>query len=97
MDVTLYKRPHSRTEVINITKIKDSDAAWFQDNNIPVSMEDCGMFYAVYADCGFRIDDDGDEDPDEIICTTVKGTCEVLMSELKMKCEKALLTERPRF
>lgn len=97
MEVTLYKKPNGNTQIINITKISDVSAKWFEDNNIPVSMEDCGAFFAVYADCGFRVDDDEDECPDEITCITSNGSCEDLMTELKETCQSQISSGRKRF
>ena len=87
MNVTLYKRPHGHTSIINITKITDEDATWFDDNEIKVSMELTPVGFAVYADCGYRLDDDPDEDPDEVIVIARRNQpCEDVMKELREDC-----------
>lgn len=97
MYVTLYKRPHGGTREIDIKNIRDEDSAWFTENGIAVSMEDCGFDTAVYADCGFRPDDDPEKDPDEIIVFAGKRNCEDTMADLRAKCEEEIATGRPRF
>lgn len=96
MDVTLYKRPHGRTEVINMRNINADDEEWFRANDVRVSIEDCGTFIAIYADCGFTIDDDPDEEAEEIIVISRGQSCQDSMSELRTKCQSSINEGRER-
>lgn len=87
---TLYKRPNGRTEQIKVRNIRDEDAAWFSDNCVAVSFEDCGFDTVIYADCGLRCNDDPDEGPDEIIVFSGGRRCEDAMTELRRLCEVAM-------
>lgn len=93
MLVTLYKRPNGHHEDIDIGNIADDDAEWFEANNVRISMEDCGIDTAVYADCGFHINDDPNEDPDEIIVFAKGRTCEETMTALRAECV-AMMAEK---
>ena len=97
MLATVYKRPDGRAQEIDVTEISAEDAAWFIENKIAVSFEDCGNDTAVYADCGFCVDDEEDESPDEIILFAGSRTCEQAMADLRAKCECAFSTGRTRF
>lgn len=91
MNVTFFLRPDGRQETHRITNITDADAHWFETNDVSVSMEDCGEFFTFYADCGLRVNDDPDEDPDEqIIITGPHEKCEDAMSRLRAVCEHAM-------
>ena len=88
MLVTIYKRPHGRTEVIDIANVLPEDAEYFEKNIIKVSMEDIGVGFALYANIG-RLNED--DEPDEVIHITTPGqTCEEAMARLRNLCEKAL-------
>jgi hypothetical protein len=84
MQVTIYKRPDGRQEVIDCTHIHDEDAAWFKANNVHISMEDIGGQFAVYADMG-KVDEDGE--PDELIELSGNRDCFETMTALRKQCE----------
>lgn len=96
MYVTIYKRPHGRTEDVKISNVRPEDAKWFEVNNIGISMENLEMDIAVYADCGFRVDDSPGEEVDELIEIASGRTCEDTLSALRAKCEEAIKV-RPRY
>jgi hypothetical protein len=83
MDVTVYKRPDGRTEVVTITKVHADDAKWFKDNRVAVSMEDIGGDYAIYADTGKELDGE----PDEFIEIANGRSCEETLKSLRKQCE----------
>lgn len=89
MYVTLYKRPHGRKEVIDMTKIYPEDEQWFVEHDVKISMEDLGFDFVVYADIGLASEDG---DPDEITAFANKRTCEETMKLVRQRCEEALKT-----
>lgn len=95
MLATLYKRPHGATQEIDIQNIRPEDAEWFENNDVRISLEDIGVDTAVYADCGFKMDDDPEEDPDEVIVLAKGHSSEETMSALRAECE-AQIVKRPR-
>ena len=97
MLATVYKRPNGDAREIDVTKISDEDAEWVIENKVAVSFEDCGFDTAVYADCGFRVEDEEDESPDEVIIFAGSRTCEQTMIDLRAKCEGAISSGRTRF
>lgn len=86
MNVTIYKRPDGRTEVIDCRKIRAEDEAFFKQHNVAISMEDIGGSFAVYADIG-KTDEDGE--PDELIEISGSRNCEDTLSALRQQCEAA--------
>jgi hypothetical protein len=85
--VTLYKQPHGRTEVIDITKVLPDDAAYFQRHRVSISMEDIGGMFAIYADIGKETEDG---EPDELIELSQGRSCEETLSALRRQCEEEL-------
>jgi hypothetical protein len=82
MTVTIYARPNGRASEHFITNVDREDADWFRSNNVAVSLEDCGQFFAAYADCGLT-EDDG-ETPREITVTGSQSDgCNALLSKLR--------------
>ena len=84
MNVTLYKQPDGRSEVINIHNVRPEDEAYFTRNGIKISMEDVGGEFAVYADIG-EVTEDGD--PDEVLVLPKGRSCEETMHALRLLCE----------
>jgi hypothetical protein len=89
MKVTVYHRPHRRPEVIDCPNVAPEDAAWFEANNVKVSMEEDGMpgdpNFIVYGDIGL-VDEDGE--PDEIIVFSGVDSCEATLARLRRECEE---------
>jgi hypothetical protein len=85
MNVTLYKRPDGRTEVIDVRNVLPEDEQWFVEHNVKVSMEDIGDTIVVYADTGNTVDGE----PDEFIEIANGRTCEETLSALRKQCEGA--------
>lgn len=91
LEVTNYRRPHGEAEQITMTKIRPEQVQFFQSNSIAVSMEDCGPFFALYADQGAEDVDDMDIDSTELTLIVKQGeTCEDAMARLQQQCEKAV-------
>ena|GEM_PF-1859648 len=84
MEVTIYKRPHGRTEVISITNVCPDDAAYFKQQRIRISIEDVGGMFAIYADTGIK---NADGEPDELIEMSKGRSCEDTLSALRKLCE----------
>ena len=87
MNVTIYKRPDGRAEVIDCRNVRPDDEAWFQAHNVQVSMEDIGGQFAVYADIGHTTEDG---EPDELIELSGSRNCEDTLSALRQQCAEAL-------
>jgi hypothetical protein len=83
MNVTIYKRPDGRSEVIDCRNVYPDDAKWFEDNHVAISMEDIGGGFAVYADTGKEVDGE----PDELIELSQGRTCEETLHALREQCE----------
>lgn len=96
MLVTLYKRPHGATESIDMQNILPDDVTWFEENNVEVSLEEIGMDTIVYADCGFKVDDDPYEDPAEVTIFVGSKSCEETMTALRLLCKEEIKV-RKRF
>ena len=84
MNVTLYKRPDGRSEVIDVRNVLPEDEQWFADHNVKISMEDIGDTIVVYADTGKVVDGE----PDEFIEIANGRTCEETLSALRKQCEE---------
>lgn len=87
MKVTLYKKPNGAKEVVNVTKVYPTDAAWFEVHGASVSMEETGGTFVVYADVGLE-DDDGE--PMEAIELANGRSCEDTFQALRIQCEEML-------
>ena len=87
MDVTIYKRPDGRTEVIDCRNVRAEDEQFFKQHNVAISMEDIGGQFAVYADIG-RTSEDGE--PDELIELSGTRSCEDTLGALRQQCAEAL-------
>lgn len=87
MKVTLYKKPNGAKEILDVTKVYLSDAAWFEEHNAALSMEETGGTFVVYADVGLE-DDDGE--PMEAIELANGRSCEDTMQALRIQCEEML-------
>jgi len=95
--VTLYKHPHGQTETVQTIGAAEADTQWLHDMNIAVSMEDAPMGIILYANCGHRLADEPEEDPDEIICLAGRETYAQAIAELVVLTKSRLKTDRPRF
>lgn len=84
MNVTLYKRPDGRSEVIDVRNVLPEDEQWFAEHNVKISMEDIGDTIVVYADTGKVVDGE----PDEFIEIANGRTCEETLSALRKQCEE---------
>lgn len=81
MEVTLYKTPNGAKQIINVTKIRDEDKKWLEENNVKVSMEDSEILGPViYGDDGTMLEDG--ETPNEVCIIAEGRSCEECMSEL---------------
>lgn len=87
MLVTVYKRPHGQTEVIDLLNIHDEDAKWFEENNVSVSIESTGTDIIVYGDVGL-VNEDGE--PEEIIIFSGTDDCYTTMTRLRVQCKKVM-------
>lgn len=88
IEATLFLRPNGGKITQVITNISPDDANWFKANEVKISMEDIGVGgYAVYADYGRTL---ADGEPVEMIVISNNRTCKATMSELRVRCEKAL-------
>lgn len=86
MQVKFYLRPDGRAVYREITEVDDIDAEFFEEHEIEVSMEDCGIFYAIYAQVG-------PEEEDEVVYTVSLNedeSCRKAMKTLRGLCEVAL-------
>lgn len=87
MKVTLYKKPNGAKEVINVTKVYLADAAWFEESNAALSMEETGGTFVIYADVGLC---DKDGEPMEAIELANGRSCEDTLQALRIQCESML-------
>lgn len=87
MQVTIYKRPHGRSEKVNITNVRPSDAEWFEQHHAHISIEDVGNQFAVYADIGIKTEDD---EPYEVIVLSGNKSCEETLADLRKTCTQLL-------
>lgn len=87
MNVTIYKKPHGRTEVIDCIHVYPEDEKFFIENNIRISMEDIGGQFAIYADIGKMTPDD---EPDELIQLSGSMDCFDTLKALRVQCEEAI-------
>lgn len=93
MKVTLYKRPHGRTEEIDMKNIRPEDEAWFKSVGAKLSIEEVGGRYACYADVGIK-----DEENEPIEAIEVAGQdddCRDTMQKLRKQCELMLENRGP--
>lgn len=86
MKATVYIAPHGRSEVIEVTKVRPEDEAYFVQNNIQISMEQLAGETIVYADIG-QTDDEGE--PVELIEFAGTRSCEETLAALRKACEEA--------
>ena len=70
-------------QLISVTKIRPSDATFFQDNDIKVSMEELAGEIIVYG-CPYA--DDSEES--EVIVFASGRSCEDTLHELVEKCKE---------
>jgi hypothetical protein len=83
---TIYHRPHGRPEVIDLVNVDPADAAWFEANNVKISLEADGEEGAItYADIGLK-DEDGE--PDELIEFSHGRNCVQTLAALRRQCEE---------
>lgn len=87
MQVVIYKAPHGRQEVVDITNVNKEDEEFFNTNNIVISMEEVGGDFVVYADTGYE-NEDGD--PEEFIEIAQGRSCEDVLNALRISCEEFL-------
>lgn len=80
LTVTMYLKPDGHTRTVPIENVTDDDAAFFNDNNITVSIEaiNDGQ-YALYADVGAE---------EELMYVSDYGmTCQEAMHMLRLRCD----------
>lgn len=87
MNVTIYKRPDGRAEIIDCRHVRAEDEQFFKQHCVAISMEDIGGQFAVYADIG-HTDEDGE--PDELIELSGTRNCEDTLAALRQQCAEAL-------
>ena len=87
MNVTLYKPPHGRKEVIDVRNVYPDDEAWFAEHKAAISMEEIGGMFAIYAHVG-GFDEDGE--PVEAIEISRHRSCEDTLASLRQQCEELL-------
>lgn len=89
MKATVYIKPHGHNEEITVRNVRPEDAAWFEQHNIKISMEEDILpgHMILYADIG-RTDEEGE--PDEVIMFSRGAACIEALAELRRECEKAL-------
>jgi hypothetical protein len=88
MQVTFYKRPDGRTEIIDCQHVRPDDEAFFKQHSVAISMEDLGGQFAVYADVG-KTDEEGE--PAELIELSGNRSCKDSLTALRQQCEAALV------
>ena len=88
MNVTIYKRPDGRAEVIDCRNVRAEDEQFFKQHSVAISMEDIGDQFVVYADIG-KTTEDGE--PDELIELSGTRSCEDTLAALRKQCQEALV------
>lgn len=97
LSITIYQRPAGERKTTITENIWPSDAEWFTTNEASVSMEDLGFSFAVYADLGYRVEDDIGEEADELMVLSKGRDCYETLAELRKACETRMAGPRPRF
>lgn len=85
---TLFERPNGRKSEHEMENILPEEEKFFRDHGVKISIEELTTGQTVvYADYGAVLEDGT---PDEIVFIVQVGmTCEVAMSLLRQKIEKA--------
>lgn len=86
LTVTNYVRPDGRAQELFITKINREQVDFFTSNKISVSMEDCGVCFAIYAAPPHM---DEDEPTELTYLVDQDETCYIAMERLQKLCEEA--------
>lgn len=89
MQVTFFLKPDGRRAVTEISNVYTDDAAWFEQHNVKVSMEDIGDQMALYADIGKVYEGE----PDEVIVLTGSMNCQDALHKLRLECESEMQTK----
>lgn len=90
MQVTFYRKPDGRQEVIDVVNVDPADQQWFEDRDAVLSMEDIGGMYAMYADIGLT-DEDGESL--EVMVLSMGKDCVSTIAELRNECVRMLEEE----
>lgn len=91
MKVTFFIPPDGRTDARQIVNVFSDDAAFFEANDIAISMEQLAGEHIVYADIG-QVTEDGE--PDELIEFAHGRSCQDTLHALRLACEAALAEEQ---
>ena len=84
----LFTRPNGRQTEHEMSKLREEDEKYLRDNNVKISMEDCGPFFTIWADDGMVMEDDPST-PDELTYIVKKNeTCEQAISNICDKLRK---------
>jgi hypothetical protein len=89
MTVTIYHRPDGHAAEHFIRNVNDDDAQWFVANGVKVSLEDCGAFFAAYADCGL-LEDDKETPRDIVVIGSHGDRFNALLAKLRISAQKAM-------
>ena len=87
LTVKLFKAPHGRMELIEMSNVYQQEIDFFNDNDIIVSMEDVNGIGPVIYGCPAS-----DVSEESEVMVFAKGrSCQDTMIELRELCEKAFL------
>ncbi len=84
--VTMFIPPNGKREVIQVTKVRPEDEAWFIASSAKLSMEEVGGDVVMYADVGLMCQGE----PEEAIELAGGRSCEDTLSALRAQCERML-------
>ena len=79
---TLFRRPNGYQSQHEMTRILQEDENYLRENNVNISMEDCGPFTTVWADDGTMMPDDPDTPNEITYIVKPEETCEQVMSNI---------------
>lgn len=86
---TVYVRPNGRKVETVIENIYEEDAEWFRQNEVILSLEDCGGFYAIFAECPNVVDME-DEPISMTRLAKDNDKCEDVIKKLREDLKKAI-------
>lgn len=82
--LTVHYFDHNGQRQMDITNVRPSDAEYFEQNDIKVSMEELAGEFIVY---GCPYSDDSEES--EVIVFAAGRSCEDTMTQLAKECREA--------
>ena len=82
MLATVFHPPNARQTEIDLKNVYPEDEAFFQENNVSISLEDIGGMFVIYALC------EGMEEEDELLVLSHGRSCQETLKELRVECVK---------